>query len=112
VVYPKIHGSSTGKESKELLGALARNDVSGQIPQPAFRAEHITRHECLRGTVLRFLVGQVDDVEVALPLPGGLDFAPRPVQMWSKPALEPYVILKDKHILMITRRDLSPKADM
>jgi hypothetical protein len=62
--------------------------------------------------VLHLLVGQIENVEIAYPVAFGLDFAPRLVQMWSKPGSKPHIVLKDEYVLMITRRDLSPDVDV
>ncbi|GAG24358.1 unnamed protein product, partial [marine sediment metagenome] len=47
--------------------------------------------------MLHLLVGQIENVEIAYPVAFGLDFAPRLVQMWSKPGLKPHIVLKDEY---------------
>jgi hypothetical protein len=62
--------------------------------------------------VLRFLIGQIENVEITYLVTFGPNFTPSPIQMQSKPGLKTYIVLKDKYVRMLTRRNSSPDSDV
>jgi hypothetical protein len=62
--------------------------------------------------VLHFEIRHIKNIESALLIIFGHDFVPRLVQISCKPEMKPYVVFKDKYVLMITRRNLLPDIDV
>jgi hypothetical protein len=63
VIDPEVNGAAAGKQSKEFLSAFSRENVSGQIPEPAYRTEYVVRQKGLWGPVPRFDIRHIKDIE-------------------------------------------------